>query len=47
MATRKPAAKKKPVPKKEKRDFSQIALSVVQQVTGGQLVSKGAVRKRD
>lgn len=35
---KKPAAKKKTVKsKKQKRDFSQIALSVVEQVTGGKL----------
>jgi len=33
MATRKPTPKKK-APKKEKRDFSQVALSIVERATG-------------
>ena len=35
MPKKQPAKKK--TPKKEKRDFSQIALSVVEQATGGKL----------
>ena len=34
MAIRKPAPKKKAAPKKERRDFSQVALSIVEHVTG-------------
>jgi hypothetical protein len=40
MDTRKPTPKKKTAPKKEKRDFSQVALSIVEQVTGEPLAAK-------
>jgi hypothetical protein len=40
----KPAKAKAKTPKKQKRDFSQIALSVVQQATGGKLTGTSKPR---
>jgi hypothetical protein len=45
MPTRKPSKpSKKKAPKTEKRDFSQVALSIVEQVTGDRLTGADSTK---
>jgi len=46
MATKKPTAqKKKAPPKKEKRDLSQVAFSIMQQVTADQPTARKSPKR--